>query len=62
MLDACRRQGRQKPEASCFITPRGVWRFGDLESLSNRLAQAMLSLGQAGCSATRDHQNARRLW
>ncbi|NBO12577.1 MAG: long-chain-fatty-acid--CoA ligase [Betaproteobacteria bacterium] len=45
MLDACRRQGRQKPEASCFITPRGVWRFGDLESLSNRLAQAMLSLG-----------------
>jgi acyl-coenzyme A synthetase/AMP-(fatty) acid ligase len=44
MLDACRRNGKRKPEEICFSSPKRDWRFGDLESLSNRLAQAMLAL------------------
>ena len=44
MLDACRRNGKRKPEEVCFSSPKRDWRFGDLESLSNRLAQAMLAL------------------
>jgi len=44
MLDACRGHRKYKPDALCFSSPQRHWRFGDLESLSNRLAQAMLDL------------------
>ncbi|MEK9719749.1 MAG: long-chain-fatty-acid--CoA ligase [Quisquiliibacterium sp.] len=45
MLIQSRRIGREHASALAFVTPARSWTFGDIESLSNRLAQGMLASG-----------------
>lgn len=45
MLDEARRRGLERPDAVAFVTPQRRWTFGDVETLSNRLAQGLASRG-----------------
>jgi len=45
MLDICRRQGRQRGSEIAFVTPQRQWSFGEIETLSNRLAQGFAAHG-----------------
>jgi fatty-acyl-CoA synthase len=44
-LRMSRRQGRERPDAIAWSAPGRDWRFGEVETLTNRLAQALRALG-----------------
>ena len=44
-LDMSRRQARERPDAVAWVAPDRDWTFGVVERLTNRLANAMRSLG-----------------
>ena len=44
-LDLSRRQARERPQAVAWAAPDREWTFADVESLTNRLANALRSLG-----------------
>jgi acyl-CoA synthetase (AMP-forming)/AMP-acid ligase II len=46
-LDMSRRQARERPQAVAWAAPDREWTFGDVESLTNRLANALVALGIA---------------
>ena len=44
-LDMSRRQAIERPAAIAWSAPGRDWSFGEVEALTNRLAQAMVALG-----------------
>jgi fatty-acyl-CoA synthase len=44
-LDLSRRQARERPRAVAWAAPDRAWAFGDVESLTNGLANALVALG-----------------
>jgi acyl-CoA synthetase (AMP-forming)/AMP-acid ligase II len=46
-LDMSRRQARERPDAVAWSAPGHDWTFGEVERLTNRLAQALRALGVA---------------
>jgi acyl-CoA synthetase (AMP-forming)/AMP-acid ligase II len=44
-LELSRRQARERPQAVAWAAPDRAWTFGDVESLTNRLANALVALG-----------------
>lgn len=45
LLDEARRRGVERPNAVAFVAPERCWTFGEIEALSNRLAQGLASCG-----------------
>lgn len=45
LTEAVRRQYRERPDATAFITPERIWTFADIHAESNRVAQGLASLG-----------------
>jgi len=46
-LDLSRRRARERPQAVAWRAPGRDWTFGDVESLTNRIAQGFAALGVA---------------
>lgn len=44
-LDLSRRRAREKPQAVAWAAPDRAWTFGAVETLTNRLANALVALG-----------------
>jgi acyl-CoA synthetase (AMP-forming)/AMP-acid ligase II len=45
LTEAVRRQNRERPGDTAFITPERIWTFADIHDESNRVAQGLASLG-----------------